>query len=153
MRYNRNERDAATALNTCFIKIIDHIESKKNEVDFDHWSKRIMINHLIDEFRKTKRRRDIQVAIDPADLQMHSTDFDQNLGEESLRAESILKLIQQLDEPGRTIFNMHAIEGYSHDEIAKALGIRTENSRYHLHAARKRLQAQIEKKENHTKSV
>ena len=143
MRYNRNEHDAAAALNVCYIKIIDHIESKNNEVNFNAWCKRITINYLIDQFRKNKRRKALQVSTDPTLLHGISHDVQLSQAEHGLDAEHIIELIQKLKEPARTIFNLHAIEGFSHDEIADKLSISTDNSRYHLHTARKKLRTQL----------
>lgn len=153
MRYHSNDADAAAALNSCFLKIIEHVSSKKQEIHFDHWAKRIMINLLIDEYRKNKRRKSVQINVDPTVLHEISRGGEVNEAINQLEAEEIIKLIQVLKEPGRTIFNMHALEGYSHDEIAAMLNLSTENSRYHLHAARKKLRTLMIKYTEQTKAV
>ena len=146
MRYKENESDAVAALNTTYLKILNKASSKKKEVKFNPWAKRIAINQLIDEYRKNKRRHSLQVDMDPAEIQFVSSQFTPSEIELDVNAEEIMRFIQQLQEPGRTVFNLHALEGFSHDEIAKKMGLTPENSRYHLHAARKILRKNLSKR-------
>lgn len=146
MRYKANEADAVAALNTTFMKILDNVASKKPGIDFIPWAKRIAINQLIDEYRKTSRHRSIQTYIDPNELSYMSQQSAQNLALQDVNAEEIMRLIQRLPEPGRTIFNLHALEGFTHDEIAERLNMTAENSRYHLHSVRKLLRTQLTNK-------
>ncbi len=139
MRYKSNETDAVSALNLAFIKLINKYDSKQPQIAFDHWAKRIMINQLIDEYRKDKKRLEVHQSVEPGTLSSYSGGYQFNSGEEKLKAEVIIKAIGHLEEPARTIFNLHAIEGFSHKEIANQLRISVENSRYHLHMARKNL--------------
>ena len=67
---------------------------------------------------------------------------------EALEAKSLLQLLEMLPTGYRTVFNMFAIEGYSHAEIAKELGITESTSKSQLFKARKSLQGLLEKREN-----
>ncbi len=145
MRYKENETDAIAAVNTTFLKILDNTHSIKKEVEFDHWAKRIAINVLIDEYRKTKRRNRLQQSHDPMEMQHLSRQSQLNTADLDIGAETIIHLIQQLSEPGRTIFNLHALEGYTHEEVSEKLGMTPDNSRYYLHTARKTLRTQLRK--------
>jgi RNA polymerase sigma-70 factor (ECF subfamily) len=143
LRYKTNEIDAVAAVNTAFLKIIQKIDSKKDVVDFIPWAKRLTINLLIDDYRKNKRRQKIQISVDPQELLMNGQQNTFNMAEVEMDAEQIIFYIQKLSEPGKTIFNLYSIEGFSHKEIANKLNITSENCRYHLHTARKILQAQL----------
>ena len=143
LRYKTNEMDAVSAVNTAFLRIIEKVDSKKDAVDFTPWAKRLTINLLIDEYRKNKRRQQIQISVDPQELHLNGRKKEFNIAEVEMDAEQIIFYIQKLDEPGRTIFNLFSIEGFSHKEIAEKLQITSENCRYHLHTARKTLQTQL----------
>lgn len=143
MRYKNDEHDAVSALNIVFVKLIDKVHTKAENVAFDHWAKRIMINQLIDEYRKDKKLRERQLSVDPTTLPTFKNQPITTQTDESIDSELIILAIQELKEPGRTIFNLHAIEGYSHQEIAKKLDMRIDNCRYHLHSARKLLRNKL----------
>lgn len=153
LRYKANENDAAASLNLAYLKIIEKYTSKKSDVNFIPWAKRITINLLIDEYRQSKSRKSRLISTDPHELHYSSSRQEFNTAELELDAEQIIYYIQKLNEPGRTIFNLHTIEGYSHKEIASKLKMTTENCRYHLHAARKTLQNQLSQYRKLTKPV
>lgn len=144
MRYKNDEHEAVSSINLAFLKIVDKVDTKKEHVEFDHWAKRIMINQLIDEYRKDKNRRDNHMTVDPHTLPQFNQQSVSNNEVLQGDTELIMRTIQELKEPGKTIFNLHAIEGYSHDEIAKKLDMRIENCRYHLHSARKTLRTRLQ---------
>ena len=135
-----------SSLNHIFLKIIKNMASylkKKDSVPFDLWSRRIAINHVIDEFRKNiKYREHIDLR------EMHSAEDIHPLTDpafENDKLEEILLAVDQLSQMNRTVFNLFVIDGYGHEEIAGMLNISAGTSKVHLHNARKKLRELLDK--------
>ncbi len=133
LRYANNEDDALDILHEGFIKVFNHIVRYQPGTSLQAWMRRIMVNTAIDFYRKSIRRRvdDIEQAYD---LSSHEADAISQCGEQE-----ILEAIQQLSPAYRTVFNLYAIEGYSHREIADMLEITESTSRSNLVKARIKL--------------
>ncbi len=120
-----------------FIAIFKNIEQYKNDGAFGGWMRRIIVNAALTILRKNKLQ-----FVDVDDVNSNYSKIDSysysNLGEEDL-----MKLINSLPNGYRVVFNLSVIEGYSHEEIAKILGIQPATSRSQLVKARKMLQQQI----------
>jgi len=144
LRYKKNENDAAEMLNIGMLKILDHLDSYRPEVPFQFWARRIMINTLIDDYRKQKRRKDVFQSMEPELLPHHEKQKTYNSGALLMDAEEIRKLINTLPETRKQIFNLFAIDGYGHKEIAKVLDINENTSKWHVAEARKYLQYKID---------
>ena len=145
LRYRKEERDAAGMLNQAFLKILDNLHRYRPEVPFQAWAKRITINVLIDDFRKGRKVREL---IDYKDFTAdgpHEAGIDYNKAEAVMAAEELEQLIQSLPTVSRKVFNLFAIDGYSHAEIGAMLGISEGTSRWHLSSARRKLQELIQK--------
>jgi RNA polymerase sigma-70 factor (ECF subfamily) len=147
-RYHKNEEDARSSLNLGFMKILKGFESVDENVNFDAWSKRIMVNTLIDEYRK-KKNFDGHVSIKETEreLDIHS-DAASNEAESELGYEVVMRLVSELPEISAKVFNLYVIDGYSHKEIGELIGISEGTSKWHLSTARKILRDKIEKIEN-----
>lgn len=145
-RYFQNEDERAATLNAAFLKILDALPGflKTHESDrFMFWAKRILINTCIDAYRKESR---MQKETKLTDWQEEQVSMDQaalNEAESNLNVEELEKLIHSLSPLKRQVFNLYAIDGYSHKEIADQLAISEENSRYHLSQARKGLKSML----------
>lgn len=139
LRYCENTDDAAAVLNKAFLKIFKNLSTFDTTKSFDGWGYRIVQYTAIDFVRKeVKNQRNIswdEVSVEPS---IASNALD------SLNVQSVLNLIQQLPTATRTVFNMFAIDGYSHKEIAKELKISEGTSKWHVNAARKQLKELIE---------
>ena len=152
-RYNKNEEDARAAYNTGFIKILKGLGKLDEKVNFTAWSKRLMINSLIDEYRKNKKYNErITRSDSERDLDFYSTGVT-NTAESDLGCENILMLIDTLPETSAQVFNLYVIDGYPHKEIADKLGMSEGTSKWHLSTARKILREKIEKLENMNKRM
>jgi RNA polymerase sigma-70 factor (ECF subfamily) len=137
-RYLKNEDDAADILNSGFYKAFKNIGACgfENEIAFECWLRKIMVNEALMFLRKTKREvKSVEIE------QVLFTGFSEN----HLADEDYLKLIQNLPEGYRTVFNLYAIEGYSHQEIGEMLDIAESTSRSQLSRAREMLQNLIKK--------
>lgn len=140
-RYIKDVNEAESVMITGFMKVLGKIEQYSGEGCFEGWVRRIMVNESLLYIRKNKGMY-IEVDIEYAD-----TEPNYELASENLEADDLLILINGLPIGYRTVFNMFAIEGYSHREIAESLAISENTSKSQLSRARKMLQKQIIEKE------
>lgn len=110
---------------------------KKESVPFELWTRRIAINHIIDEFRKNSKHREHIDYRDLAEDEFLHPAFDPAVEKEKL--EEIMQAVNQLSVMNRAVFNLFVVDGYGHDEIGKMLKISSGTSKAHLHNAKKRL--------------
>lgn len=139
-RYERNRDDAHDRLNQAFLKILNHLEKRRPEVPFELWTRRIMINTVIDEYRKDRQRK-AQESLD-AELD-DSTLVEVNDYLHRMDAEAFAQMLQRVPEMSRRVFNLFAIDGFAHQEIASMLGISEGTSKWHVSHARQVLQNAI----------
>lgn len=138
LRYASNRDDAVAALNLGFLKILKNLHTWRVQVPFEAWIRRIMINTMIDEYRKQQRYAAQMQVRDMEDLP-ESGAIDFNEADRRLAAADIEALVQTLPPMSRQVFNLFAIDGYSHKEIAALLGISEGTSKWHVNAARQQL--------------
>ncbi|WP_162053861.1 RNA polymerase sigma factor [Pontibacter pamirensis] len=135
-RYLRNEMDAEEALLNGFMKIYQNIDRFEAKGSFEGWVRRIMVNEALAFLRKKEL---LHLAIDDSHVQVAGTSgADQDLAEEEL-----MELLRTLPSGYRAVFNLYAIEGYSHKEIADMLGITEGTSKSQLSKARAMLQRRL----------
>ena len=145
-RYQSNRDDAVVLVNHCFLKILKGLPSFTNsdaKRSYYSWTKKIMINSIIDEFRKKGKETKLIQQIENSEYLEQLGDNDYNLIEKKIEEEALQDMIRQLSETQKNVFNLFAIEGYSHKEIAEALMISIANSKWHLSQARKLLQGML----------
>jgi RNA polymerase sigma-70 factor (ECF subfamily) len=133
-RYVRHAMEAEDILVTAFTKVFDRIDQFKGEGSFEGWIRRIMVNEALTCLRKS-RNMYLETELEQADRE---PDYDKL--SDHLEAEDLLKMIQELPAGYRLVFNMYAIDGYSHKEIADQLGISENTSKSQLSRARVYLQ-------------
>ena len=133
-RYVKNSMEAEDVLVTAFTKIFDKIEQFKAVGSFEGWIRRIMVNEALSSIRKNKTMY-LETDLEAAERE---PDYDQL--NNHLEAEDLVNLIQELPPGYRVVFNMYAIDGYSHKEIAEQLGISENTSKSQLSRARVFLQ-------------
>ena len=143
MRYCGDEADAAAALNLGFLKILNNIKKYREGVPFEAWIRRIMINTLIDEYRKNKKYKTMHKATDFDATHDFGEYIDYNKADEALDASDIEAMIRRLPAMSRQVFNLFALDGYSHKEIGKQLGISEGTSKWHVSFARKELKKML----------
>lgn len=142
MRYSKDKDTASESLNMGFLKILKNIASYKSEIPFKSWIRRIMVNTLIDEYRKNKREREKVTYVEEY---YDSSDFsDVNEALSRINYNQLLTQINLLPEATKKVFNLFAIDGYSHKEIGVMLSISEGTSKWHLNAARQKLKEYIE---------
>jgi RNA polymerase sigma factor (sigma-70 family) len=136
-RYVKDKMEAEDVLVTAFTKVFDRISQFKNEGSFEGWIRRIMVNESLTWLRQHKHMQ-VETDIEAADYEP-----DYQILEDHLQAEDLLKLIDGLPTGYKVVFNLYAIEGYSHKEIGDQLGINENTSKSQLSRARVYLQKQL----------
>ena len=151
-RYKQNRDDCLEILNIGFLKILTNLSKYNNDVPFNSWISRIMINCLIDDYRKNKKEREL---IEYQDLNGHEhfTGIDWNEADKLFDAEEIELLIMTLPTKTRTVFNLYAVDGFKHREISEMLEMSENTSKWHLADARKKLQKLLAEKMTAEKSL
>jgi RNA polymerase sigma factor (sigma-70 family) len=137
LRYAHDVMEAEDMMQEGFIRVFSYIGQFKFEGSFEGWIRRVMVNTALKQLQK-KRLSFSEIKDNNEQAPRMEPYAYSNLGEEDL-----MKLISQLPDGYRTIFNLNIIEGYSHEEIAKMLEIQPSTSRSQLVKARKMLQNQI----------
>lgn len=143
MRYSSCVADAEDILQEGFIRVYSHLDSFSGSGALGGWMRRIMINIALQRFRQNKNLQ--LVRIDDSDLDLLEVS-DNVLSRMS--ADELMTKIQRLPIGFRTVFNLYAIEGYKHQEIADQLGISegTSKSQYSRSKAMLREMIENEKK-------
>ncbi len=140
-RYLNSRQDAEDVMMNGFMRIFNKISSFKGEGSFEGWMKRIMINEALGFIRKNKTMY-LEVEIEKADKMP-----DLEVVGQALNTEDLLKMIKEMPAGYRTIFNLYALEGYSHKEIGDMLGISESTSKSQLSRARFYLQKKLSETE------
>ncbi|MBK8554721.1 MAG: RNA polymerase sigma factor [Lewinellaceae bacterium] len=138
LRYARNPSDAADILQEGFVKVFTKLDQFGFQGSFEGWIRRIMVNTAIRNYQR--QRYDLESS------------GHERLPESPVEADAVallseaelLQLISRLPEGYRVVFNLVAIEGYAHAEVAKMLGIQESTSRSQLTKARRWLAEQVE---------
>lgn len=141
-RYIRDADDAEDVLQDAFVKVFKHIETFRFECPLEAWLKRIVINTALKQLRKQKPWENTTDIDEVASLLPQA---DASLP--ALNYKYLLQLIQELPPGCQTVFNLYAIEGYNHPEIAELLGISEGTSKSQFFRARALLQQKLHNEE------
>ena len=137
--YSNNRDEAEDVLHEGFMKIFKNISTFKYKSSLFSWMKKIIINTALERYRK-------QYYLNPLmDLSENIEDINRESIINHLSSKDLIKLIQDLSPKYRMVFNMYAIEGYSHKEISKKLNISEGTSKSNLSRARAILQQKVKK--------
>lgn len=143
-RYMPDQDRAEELMLQGFMKAFEKLDQYKFEGSFQGWVRKIMVNTCLSWIRQNKMMyKEIEIENVPEEVSI------EQIGDQ-LEAEDLMKLIGELPQGYGTIFNLYAIEGYTHNEIAQRLGISANTSKSQLSRARKYLQNKLtllEKKE------
>jgi RNA polymerase sigma-70 factor (ECF subfamily) len=139
IRYAKNKSDAEDVLQDAFIKVFNKISEFKNEGSLEGWIRRIMVNTSLDQIRKNSKFSN-DTDLEAVSYKLENNDFTF----ENLVSEDLLKLINSMPNGYRIVFNMFAIEGYSHQEIASTLGVTENTSKSQYLRARSFLKKELE---------
>jgi len=136
-RYARHKGEAEDMLQDAFIKVFDKLEQFNHNGSFEGWIRRIVVTTALKNIQRGRFKNE-QIGVEH--LPEKSTEpvvFSQ------LNEEALLKIINELPYGYRMVFNLYAIEGFSHKEIAKELDIEASTSRSQLVKARNLLKIKV----------
>jgi len=138
LRYTKNSEDAQDLLHDGFLKIMENLSRFRGEGSFEGWIRRILVNEAINFYRK---KNAIQFK-EYGDVEYKVEGFETS-AIENFTQQELLNLLNQLPTGYRIVFNLFAIEGYSHLEISDMLSITENTSKSQYRKARLRLQELI----------
>jgi len=147
LRYANSQFEAEEILQAGFIKVFKNINQFAQKGSFEGWVRRIMVNTAIEACRKITILQNIDEVNESEISASQSFEIDQ------MEVRDLLKIIQELAIGYRLVFNMYAIEGFSHKEIAEKLNISESSSKSQLSRARIRLQEKIKKMERELNGI
>lgn len=142
LRYMRDQAQAEDVLQDGFVKVFTKLDKYTGNGSLEGWVRRIMVNTALDELRKTNKFKG-NVSMDDVDYKVES-DSDVL---SSLLEEDLLKLIHEMPDGYKTVFNMFAIEGFSHKEIGEKLSISENTSKSQYSRAKAYLRTKVEELE------
>ena len=139
LRYCNNREEAEEVLQEGLLKVFNKIADFKKEGPLESWIKRIIINTALDFYRRNKNRQ-------------METEWQENISGSieplsELKTKELLQFIQSLPTGFRTVFNLYAVEGYNHAEIAGMLNISEGTSKSQYARARQHLMRMIERED------
>ena len=126
LQYADNYDDASDIMQEGFIKVFSKLEQYKGKGSFEGWMRRIMINTALERYRSHVHMYPLTDRV----VKQDEMSYEEVL--EKLTAADLIKLVQELPPRYRMVFNLYAIEGYSHKEIAEMMGITTGTSKSNL---------------------
>ncbi len=136
LKYSKNKQEAEDNLQDAFITIFDKIDQYKFRGSFEGWMKRVVINTALQTYRQKNVLSLIENNL-PDEVEL-------DVNEEELSLDFLLKIIQELPERYRMVFNLYVLDGYSHKEISNLLGIAEGTSKSNLSRARLILKGKVE---------
>ncbi len=130
LRYAASHDEAQDMLQEGFIKVFSKLSSYNGKGAFEGWIRRIFVHVAIEKYRARVYHLPLEDVVD------YEAHVHHNHGVDTLHARDILRFVQQLPLQYRMVFNLYALEGYSHKEIARELKISESTSRSNLARAR-----------------
>ncbi|WP_162126764.1 RNA polymerase sigma factor [Flavobacterium phycosphaerae] len=140
LKYSRNYSEAQDNLQDGFLIIFNKIEQFSFKGSFDGWLKRIMINNVLQHYRNQTFLSLVNEDVED--------DCEIDLDDENISLDYLLKIIQELPDRYRLVFNLYVLDGFTHQEIADMLSINIGTSKSNLARARMILKDKIELQQN-----
>jgi RNA polymerase sigma-70 factor (ECF subfamily) len=142
LRYCKNLQEAEDVLQEGFIKVFNNISRFRQEGSFEGWIKRIMVHSAIDHYKSNLKNQTTQDIAD-VEEKIGKTDEPEDYRDIHIPKERLMEMIQELPDGYRIVFNLYAIEGFSHKEIAEQLEVSENTSKTQLLKARKALKRKV----------
>lgn len=146
-RYGRDLADAEDILQEGFIRVFNKIHLFKGEGSLEGWIRRVIVNVALKHYHKNARLY-VLVGLEEADREVDDHSLD-----DSLAYDELVEMVQSLPDGYRIVFNLYAIEGFSHKEIAQKLGISEGTSKSQLARARGALRNMLESQQRMVSSL
>lgn len=144
LKYSRNYAEAEDNLQDAFLTIFKKIEQYKNKGSFEGWLKRVTVNTVLQRYRNEK----VFDIINEDTIE----DVELEVDEDTVSIDYLLKIIQELPDRYRLVFNLYVLDGYSHKNIAEMLDINIGTSKSNLARARQILKKTIEQYKTNQRS-
>jgi RNA polymerase sigma-70 factor (ECF subfamily) len=141
LRYAGNRAVAQDMLSEGFIKVFTNLDKLRDVNTLGAWIRRVMVNTALNYLRDNKEF--------PSVDDLNELELPCDIAYDRYDTEQLLKAIQQLPDNYRAVFNLYEVEGYSHDEIAKRLGLQNSNVRLILSRAKRTLQKTLGEKRDY----
>lgn len=141
-RYIDEDQQAEEVLNNGYLRAFQKISQYTFQGSFEGWLRKIVF-HAVSDYVKQNMRYNEKVVLVEKDQFVHKDHADR------LYYDQLVKLVQELPDATRAVFNMYVMEGFSHKEIGKMLNISEGTSKWHLSEGRRVLKEKIEKLELH----
>lgn len=140
MRYIKDKERSEDVLQDGFIKVFKNLHRFEHKGSLEGWIRRIIVNTALDQIRKYKKEQtNVELDDSPFEIVKKSDAV------ERLQAEVLMEIVQELPDGYRIVFNMFAIEGYSHKEIAEQLNITESTSKSQYSRAKSVLRKTLKK--------
>lgn len=143
-RYIDHAEQAEEVLNNGFLRAFQKIDQYTFQGSFEGWLRKIVF-HAVSDYVKQNARYNEKIMLVEKDQYIHKDHADR------MYYAQLLELVQSLPGATRSVFNMYVMEGFSHKEIGKMLGISEGTSKWHLSEGRRILKDKIEKLQLHLK--
>jgi RNA polymerase sigma factor (sigma-70 family) len=140
LRYSKNQMDAEDILQDGFVKLFNNLHRFRGEGSFDGWVRRIFVNTAIEHIRRKNLNTTVGEGLENTIVDKQKNALD------NLYEKDIIKTSRTLSDGYRTVFNLYAIEGYSHKEIAQQLGITESTSKSQFSRAKAILRNMLQHK-------
>jgi RNA polymerase sigma factor (sigma-70 family) len=141
VRYTRNTDRAKEVLNIGFLKVLTNLTKYNPEIPFKPWVRKVMINALINEYKKEKiHSGNIEYIEGYHESDQHS---EINQAITKIDVDQIYAFIAELPPASQHVFNLYYVEGYKHKEISSMLNISEGTSKWHLNSAREKLKEML----------
>ena len=141
LKYSRSYEEAQDHLQESFLIIFNKIGQFNNEGSFEGWAKRVVVNYVLQQYRTQGVFFEIVSEKIPEEENVEIDD-------EEISMDYLLKIIQELPDRYRLVFNLYTIDGYSHKEIAQMLGISEGTSKSNLARAKMILKDKLQHSQN-----
>jgi len=137
LRYTSDREEAKEVLNDGFVKVFTKLNQYSSDSNFKAWFRRILINSSIDFYRQKQRKVELTLTEQYAEKGIEADYYSQ------LSYDELIYFVQELSPIYRMVFNLYAIEGYPHEEIAQMLNISVGTSKSNLSRAKGNLREMI----------
>jgi len=139
LQYSGNTEEARDVLQEGYIKIFENLSRFNHDGSFEGWMRKIIVNTALERYRNKYylNRVDGIDDIEEPEAEPENEDY------AGLEAYDLLNMIMQLPPKYRMVFNLYALEGYSHKEIGNMLNISEGTSKSNLSRARNILQKRV----------
>ncbi len=145
IRYCKDRQEAGARLNLAFLKVLVHLKDFDHSGSFKAWVSKITLRSIIDEFRSQQKHYKVHVYQGQIVQEPLWSNGDSGHWSGEIDIDRVMGMIQQLSPIDRQVFNLFAIDGYTHKEIGSMLNISEGTSKWHVHEARKKLKENLSK--------